>query len=325
MAASTRHPAHKGQIAANMSPESAQVSTDRSDRALAKHARHQHGVLTIGQLAALGLSPRAIRDRAAAGRLTRLHTGVYATGHTTARGRWIAAVLACGAGAVLSHRSAAALWDFAGDRRIVDVMAPGRAGRSRAGIGVHRADGLEPCDITSHERIPCTAPARTLLDLAAVAERREVERAVDRAEALRHFDLDAVQAAIDRNPTRRGARRLAAILVGYGPSTVTRSGAEERMLELIAAAALPRPRVNAWIPLDGNSGYEADFLWADQRLVVEVDGRTHHARRRAFAHDRQRDRRLALAGFETRRYAAAELESHPQRVVAELRVFLARL
>lgn len=162
------------------------------------------------------------------------------------------------------------------------------------------------------------------MDFAAIAEHRELERAVDRAEALRRFDLKAVEVLLERNPRRRGTPALAGILAEYGASGVTRSEAEERMLELIAAATLPRPRINAWIALDGNTGYEADFLWADARVIVEVDGRAYHARRRAFAHDRQRDRRLALAGFETRRYAANELRSHPERVIAELQAFVNR-
>jgi very-short-patch-repair endonuclease/predicted transcriptional regulator of viral defense system len=312
---------HAGQIAAEIRPGSAQ-RRDRSDRAIAAWARGQHGVLTLGQLETLGLSPRAVRHRTASGRLKRLHTGVYATGYPSNRSRWMAAVLACGTGALLSHRSAAALWGIADDRRRVDVAVLNRAGRSRPGIEVHRGGTLEPQDITIHDGIPCTTPARTLLDIAATVDRRTLERAVDHAETLRIFDLDALQDILQRNPRRRGRAALTAILAEYAPSPVTRSPAEERMLELIEIANLPRPRVNEWIALDDNTGYEADFLWPAARLIVEVDGRAHHARRGAFAHDRERDRRLALAGYETRRYAAAELTSRPELVIAEIRAFL---
>jgi very-short-patch-repair endonuclease len=280
-------------------------------------------VLTLRQIEAVGLSARAVRDRAASGRLCRVHAGVYAVERLDDRGRWMAAVLACGVGTVLSHRSAAALWGLGNEKTRIDVSAPGRAGRSREGIDVHRTDKLDPGDLTMHERIPCTTPARTLLDLAAVSDRRVLERAVDRAEELRLFDLDAFHELLGRHPRRRGRRALAAVLADYERSTTTRSVAEERMLALIVAADLPQPRVNAWIALDDNTGYEADFLWPDARLIAEVDGRTQHARRRAFAHDRQRDRRLALAGYETRRYAASELQSRPDRVVDELRRFVA--
>lgn len=307
-----------------MPPISAHGARDRSDRALRELARAQHGVLTLGQIETAGLSHRAVRNRAASGRLRRVHAGVYALERLDDRGHWMAAVLACGAGTVLSHRSAAALWGLGDARKCVDVSVPSRAGRSRDGIGVHRADKLDPCDVTVHERIPCTTPARTLLDLAAVADRRTLERAVDRAEELRNFDLDTLDELLRRHPRRRGRRALTAVLADYGRSTATRSVAEERMLVLIDAAGLPRPHVNAWIALDGNTGYEADFLWPEVRLIVEVDGRAHHTRRRAFAHDRQRDRRLALAGYETRRYAASELQSRPDQVVNELRRFLSR-
>lgn len=322
--ARTAPPTEAGQTPAEIRPESAQLGSNRSDRALAEQALGQHGVLTLAQLEALGLSPRAIRHRAASGRLTRVHTGVYAIGRPGCRGRWMATVLACGAGTMLSHRSAAALWGFADDGVRVDVTVPGRAGRSRAGIEVHRGESLLPQDATVHDGIRCTTTARTLLDLAAVVDRRTLERAIDRAETLRQFDLDALQELLQRNPRRHGTRAIATILADYAGPIVTRSVTENRMLELIAVGGLPRPRVNAWIPLEGNSGYEADFLWPDARLIVEVDGRSHHARRSAFVRDRRRDRRLALAGFETRRYAAAELTSDPQRVVAELRVFLER-
>ncbi len=230
-------------------------------------------------------------------------------------------MLACG-GAVLSHRSAAALWGFGEEGPRVDVSAPGRAGRSRTGIEVHRGATLGPDDVTVCDRVPCTTPARTLLDLAAVADRRTLERAVDRAEELRAFDLDALQELLQRNPRRHGRRALVAILTEYDGPTATRSGAEEHMLELVAKAGLPQPQTNVWIPLTGNTGYEADLLWADARLIVEVDSRAHHTHRKAFVHDRRRDRKLALAGYETRRYAAAELQSRPEHVIDELRHFL---
>jgi hypothetical protein len=281
-------------------------------------------VLTLGQIVAAGLSPRAVADRATTGRLRRVHAGVYAVERLDDRGRWMAAVLACGARALLSHRSAAALWGFGEAGAQVDVSAPGRAGRSRSGIDAHRADKLDSDDLTVRDGIPCTTPARTLLDLAAVVDARTLERAVDRAEELRAFDLDALHELLQRHPRRRGRRALAKVLAEYAAPTGTRSVAEERVLALIATAGLPRPRVNAWIALDGNTGYEADLLWPRARLIVEVDSRSHHARRRAFAHDRERDRRLALAGYETRRYAVNELQSRPERVIGELRQFLSR-
>ncbi len=317
-------PTHTGPVSAVISPGSARGADGRSERALRELARPQHGVLTLGQLAAVGLSPRAVRNRAARGRLAKVHLGVYAVDPLQDRGRWMAAVLACGAGATLSHRSAAALWGLIEDRPPVDVSVLTRAGRSRAGVAAHRAGTLGAADRTVRDGIPCTTLPRTLLDLAAAADRRTLERAIDRAEALSAFDLDALHDLLRRHPRRPGRRALATVLAEYDGPAATRSPAEERMLALIAAAGMPRPRVNAWIALDGNGGYEADLLWPDRRLIVEIDSRTYHARRAAFAHDRRRDRMLALAGYETRRYAVAELEAQPQQVVDELRRFLSR-
>ncbi|HYI98126.1 MAG TPA: DUF559 domain-containing protein [Thermoleophilaceae bacterium] len=189
------------------------------------------------------------------------------------------------------------------------------------GIAVHRTDALDPGDVTLRSAIPCTSLARTLLDLAAVVDRRALERALGRAEELRSFDLRAIRAVLDRHPGRRGAGVLNSVLATYSTS-VTRSDAEERFLALVKTNGLPRPSVNTWIPLEEGNGYSADFLWREAHLIVEIDGRAYHAKREAFTDDRQRDRRLALAGFETRRYAASELIDEPARVITELRAFL---
>lgn len=295
---------------------------DRSDRAIAAVAGGQHHVITLAQIEALGLSARGVSHRVATGRMRRVHENVYAIGRPGEKGHWMAAVLACGPGAVLSHRSAAALWGIADDGAAVDVAAPHRAGRSRPGIAAHRGGRLDPIDVTVVDGIPCTSLPRTLLDLAGVVGRRSLERAVDRAEELGEFDLRALEDVIDRYRRRRGRGMLAAIVAGYDGPRIVRSGAEERLLALLEGADLERPRINAWIPLDDGGGYSPDFLWPDARLIVEVDGRTYHAKQRAFTEDRQRDRRLALAGFETRRYAAVEVFEQPARVIRELRAFL---
>jgi very-short-patch-repair endonuclease len=281
-------------------------------------------VLTAVQLQALGLSARAIRHRAAVGRLRRLGRGVYSIGHVTDESRWIAAVMGIGGTAALSHRSAAALWGLRPDpRTVVDVPVVGaRTRQSRRGVEVHSGTSLIPADVTVHDGVACTTVARTLLDVAATLDRRSLERVVDRAEELRLFDLSAVADVLARNRGRRGAARLGAALAQYAGPSITRSEVEERFLLLVRNARLPHPEVNAWIPLAAG-GYRPDFLWRDARLIVEVDGRTHHARRRAFEHDRLRDRRLALAGFETRRYAAREVIQTPQAVAREIAAFLA--
>lgn len=311
------------EVRPQIAPTGLTLAKQRSDAAIERLARTQHYVVTLAQLEALGLSGRAVRHRVAAGRLHRLHRGVYAPGRPSERGRWMAAVLVSGEGALLSHRSAAALWDLRADSRSkIDVTIQGSTGRVRTLIDVHSGAQIAPSDIALHHGIPCTSVARTLLDLGGVVDRRALERALDRADELRRFDRKALAEVLARCPRRRGARSLRAVLDEDAGPAATRSVAEERFLVAIQDAGLPRPEVNRWIPLEGSSGYRPDFLWPDVRLIVEVDSRTHHARRTAFRHDRQRDRRLALAGFETRRYGATEIVDDPAKVISEPRAFL---
>ncbi len=235
----------------------------------------------------------------------------------------MAAVLACGEGALLSHRSAAALWGMLDTRgETVEVSIPTRAGRLRTGIRTHRGEGIAAADVATLSEIPCTALPRTLLDLATVADMRTLARALERAEELRMFDLREVDELLSRSRRRHGAPALRAALANLRDLTLTRSEAEERTLAIVIEAGLPKPEVNVWMPLPEGGGYRPDFLWRDLRLIVEVDGRAHHARRQAFEHDRRRDRRLALAGYETRRYSAAEVLREPERVGSELRALL---
>lgn len=274
----------------------------------------------------MGLSGRAVRHRVASGRLRRLHRGVFAVDRPSPASGWLAAVLAVGDQAVLSHQSAAALWGIVQDRRAtVDVTVPAGRTRSRPGIEIHRGEALIAEDATVQDGIPCTALPRTLLDVAAVVDRRTLQRTIDRAEELRLFDLTAIQQLLARSRGQRGAHLLKTTLTAHAGPTTTRSAAEERFLAVIEDHRLPQPEINAWIPLEEGSGYSPDFLWRDAHLIVEIDGRTHHARRTAFEHDRKRDRRLALAGFETRRYAASEVFETPERVAREVAAFLARV
>jgi very-short-patch-repair endonuclease len=232
----------------------------------------------------------------------------------------MAAVLAYGDGAVLSHRSAAALHGIRPtSRRDVDITLPSRSARPRPGIDVHRSTTLTNADVTKVDGIPCTSVARTLLDLADVVDERGVEKAIDEAEVLRVFDLREVEEVLERAGGRRGASVVRRLLADYGGPTLTREELEERFLALCRKASLPSPSVNEWITLDDGIAYKADFLWRAERVIVETDGWGSHGTRRAFENDRKRDRRLRLAGWDVIRFTWRDVERESDEVTAYLR------
>jgi very-short-patch-repair endonuclease/predicted transcriptional regulator of viral defense system len=295
--------------------------------AIARVAERQHNLIHLTQLRALGLSADAVRKRAAQGRLHRIYQGVYAVGHGRLgrEGHWLAAVLAYGPSAVLSHRSATALWNVRGDSRAkIDVSVPGRSARSRPGIDIHRSVTLSPADVTTLDGIPCTTLARTLLDLAEVVDRRGLERAIEQAEVLRLFDLRAVEEVLIRANGRRGASVLRAVLADLQGPALTDTELEERFLALCRAASLPSPRVNEWLDIDDRPAIKADFLWRRQRLVIETDGWASHGTRQAFERDRFRDERLKLAGYESLRFTQRRIVNDPGGVLRTVRELLAR-
>jgi Protein of unknown function (DUF559)/Transcriptional regulator, AbiEi antitoxin len=290
----------------------------------------QHGAVGLDQLRALGLGAAAVRARAAAGRLHRIHQGVYAIVPRellSREGLYMAAVLAGGPGAVLSHRSAAALLGLrsAGTSKI-EITVPGRSGRSHAGIRVHRSTTLTPPDATRINNIPCTTVARTLFDLAEVLPRRPVERAFDQAEILELFDLKALKDQLERNPCRHGAPVIRAILEEhYIGSTATLNDLEEAFLAISRRAGLPDPEVNAWVLFDDGEGpILADFVWREQRIVVETDGRRTHGTRQAFETDRRRDQRLTAAGWRSLRTTWRQVTRRPQELAPVLRQVVGR-
>jgi predicted transcriptional regulator of viral defense system len=300
----------------------------RSEAAIVALAERQHGVVTLHQLQLLGLGKGAVAKRAREGRLHRIHRAVYAVGRPrlTQHGRWMAAVLAYGPRAVLSHRSAAALHGLRPDNRPrIDVTVPGPSARRRPGIDVHVSGTLIDAHIGTVDGVPGTTVARTLVDLGDVAPERAVERAVDQAEVLRVFDLRAVIEALQRAGPRRGAGVLRAVLEAYEGPTLTDRELEELFLALCRTYSLPSPVVNEWITLDDGVAYKPDFLWPEHKLIVETDGRDVHTTRKAFEHDRERDQRLTLAGYTVVRFTWRQIERDPRHVAEVLRGLLARL
>lgn len=241
-------------------------------------------------------------------RLHRVHRGVYAVGHLnmTRNGHFMAAVLAGGDQAALSHFSAAVLWGLLSSEGKIHVTTP--TGGERPGLVVHRAP-LEQAELTTRAGIPVTKPARTLIDLADVASRRTLERALDEAEFLR---LDCTGLAPRHG--RRGCGRLTSVLAVHRPgSTRTRSHLEELFLALCDKHGLPLPEVNVHI-----EGYECDFVWPEQRLIVETDGAAAHAGERRRARDLERDAELVAAGWRVIRVTYERLAREPERVVEQI-------
>jgi uncharacterized protein DUF559/putative AbiEi antitoxin of type IV toxin-antitoxin system len=278
----------------------AELATDLEIGALADA---QYGVVARRQLVAVGLSEAAITRRIQGGRLRPLHRGVFAFGHQALRveGRWMAAVLACGDRAVLSHASAAAAWDLAPGSGSVHVTVPGDGGRMRrAGVRVHRSRTLTPAQTTVHRGIPITTRERTIIDLAETLKGRRLEHLLNRAE--RHLDFDELR--------RARSSSLQAVLSSYSAPT-TRSELEEAFLRLCDDYGVPRPETNVRI-----EGIEVDFVWQDVRLIVEVDGYAHHRSPSAFERDRERDAILATTGWRVLRFTYAQVTHRPAWVAA---------
>ncbi len=279
-----------------------------SDRLIATLAGSQYGVVTRAQLVTLGLARGAIAGRLAAGRMHRLHAGVYAVGHEAPRreARWLAAVLACGAGAVLSHRSAASLWKIRdAEGPLPDVTIATRDGRARPGIAIHRSR-MAPADRQRHVGIAVTSPARTLVDLAHVLDRDALLRALREAQFLRLFDLAATREALTRRPSR-------VLRVLLEDLALTQSGLEDRLLSVCRRHDIEPPLTQQ--PL---AGRRVDFLWPRQRVVVETDGWEGHGTRGAFQADRATSNELQLRGYHILRFTFADLQRRPAHVARQI-------
>ncbi len=281
------------------------------DVVIAELAARQHGVVTVAQLSAAGATRNAIAHRVENRRLTSLHRGVYRLGETETRlTRLMAAVLAGGAGAVLSHHAAAELHGFAPRKPgAIDVTVQRGHARRRDGLRIHRAR----VDATRVHGIPTTTPARTILDLAAVLPHRDLRRAIEEAQIQRKLDPHSLTDAVDQAAGHRGARALRAIATDENEPQLTRSEAERRLLELIQRADLPRPETNVRI-----GRWEVDALWPAERLVVEVDGFAFHSSRDAFERDRHKETDLAAAGYRVARVTWRQIARERELVVASL-------
>ena len=283
------------------------------ERAIAAVARRQDNVITHDQLLEAGLGRGGIARRLAARTMQHLHRGVYLLGAAppTPMARARAAVLACGAGAVVSHRSAAELLgllpEIGGE---VDVTVVGRNPGLHPGIGLHRPRALALNHVRSMRGIPITSVARTICDLAATEPPREVEAAFQEALYREIVTERPLAAIIKREPRRKGAPVVRALIED---PRMTRSEKERVLLRLIDAAQLPRPMTNVRV-----HGYLIDAYWPAERLAVEFDGRKAHGHRIAFDNNRKRDQVLLANGVRVMRVTGRHLGSEPVAVAVRI-------
>ncbi|HXV06241.1 MAG TPA: type IV toxin-antitoxin system AbiEi family antitoxin domain-containing protein [Solirubrobacterales bacterium] len=282
-------------------------------------AATQHGVVSVAQLQELGYVEGSVAKAVRAGRLHRLHRGVFAVGHTdlSLHGRCLAAVLGCGPGALLSHWSAAWLWGLLPTQPIPIHVTTPLPRKGRPGLRIHRSRTFTEEDGRLQGKIPVTSVARTALDLAARARARSLERLLQRSEKLELFDLPEFESVLARNRGHRGAAPLRRAIALYKPPPFTRSGLEERFLELLEENGFPKPASNYV-----EAGYELDVYWPELRFAVELDVYETHGTRLSFEEDRLRQEELKLAGVEMIRVTGLRLSREPERVLERLRRLL---
>jgi very-short-patch-repair endonuclease len=285
-------------------------------------AERQHGVVTRAQLLELGLHPQAIKHRVVKGRLHPLSRGVYAVGRpqVTRHGRWMAAVLSCGPPAVLSHGSAARLWEIGEEwAGRIEVTVTSGAKRRRPGVMVHRRAALVAEHVTRRDGIPVTAPICTLVDLAPRLGRRQLEKAIREADARGLVDPDTLRAALGRMRGRGGVAILRETL-DRRTFVLTDSELERRFLPIARAAGLPVPQTQPTL-----NGFRVDFYWPELGLVVETDGLRYHRTPAQQAADRVRDQAHASSGLTPLRFTHAQVRYEPGHVRTTLATVAARL
>jgi hypothetical protein len=284
--------------------------------ALARLADSQYGVVSIHQLTGpLGYSHSAIDRALRAGRLHRLHRGVYAVGRAWVplHGRCLGAVLACGSGALLSHHSAAWLWGLTKTSpRPVHVTTPVPR-KARPLLRIHHSRVLAIEDCASREDIPVTSLPRTLLDLATVVRFERLQRMLERSEERRLFDLGPTELLLDRTRGHLGWGRLRRAIALYAPPPFTRSQFERKFFEAVVEAGLPRPATNF-----AEAGFELDVYWPEYRFAVELDVYATHGSHAAFERDRLRQEDLKLARIEMTRVTDVRFSREPRAVLARV-------
>lgn len=296
--------------------------TTHQSRSAWSLSKRQHGVITRRQLLDLGFSSKAIKHRVSNGRLHPVRRGVYAVGRSTLdeRGRWMAAVLGCGDGAVLSHSSAAALWRIGFERRgLVEISLPSSSRRRRPGIRIHRRPSLAACGVTACDHIPVTSPIQTLIDLSLRLDRRGIERCINEADKYDLVHPPELREALDQRVGEPGVARLRPIL-DRRTFRLTKEELERRFLPLAHKAGLSVPLTGRWV-----NEFEVDFYWPDLGLVVETDGLRYHRTPAEQARDRLRDQAHTAAGLTQLRFTHEQVRYEPDYVRSILAQTASRL
>ncbi|HEX3609222.1 MAG TPA: DUF559 domain-containing protein [Solirubrobacterales bacterium] len=284
-------------------------------------ARRQHGVVSRKQLIEGGFSSRGIEHRLSRGRLHLVRSGVYAVGRPdlTRAGKWMAAVLACGPDAMLSHRSAAALWGIGAESGEVEVTVRIASPRRRAGVRVYRRPTLADRDVIERDGIPVTGLVRTFVDLASILRPRLVERSVNEADRLDLIDPPTLRLELQPHRCEPGVRPLRNLL-DRRTFRLTRSELERLFLPLADQVGLPSPMTKQWV-----SGFEVDFFWPDLGLVVETDGLRYHRTPAEQARDRLRDQAHTAAGLVNLRFTHEQVRYQPEHVRSTLLAVVDRI
>jgi very-short-patch-repair endonuclease len=285
-------------------------------------AGRQHGVVARRQLLALGFNAREIEHRVARGRLHLVMRGVYAVGwpELTPKRRWMAGVLACGEGAMLSHRSAAALWEIAPERGgTIEVSVTRRAELRRRGLRVRGRPSLRAERVTSLDGIPVTTPVQTLVDLSTELVPIGIERAINEADKRDLIDPETLRAELDGYLGEPGVPLLRGLL-DKRTFRLSDSDLEVLFRPIAMAAGLPLPLTKQTV-----NGFEVDFYWPNLGLVVETDGLRYHRTPSTQARDARRDRAHVLAGTTPLRFTHYEVKHEPTKVTAELSRIARRL
>jgi predicted transcriptional regulator of viral defense system len=293
---------------------------EERDAAMARLAGRQHGVVAYRQLIRLGFSEGAIEHRLRKGILHRLHKGVYAVGHPSVsrEGEFMAAVFTGGPDAVLSHWSAAEHWKLLKARRaLIAISAPTHRRASKL-VKPHWIPRTHESERTRRDGIPITTVPRTLLDLAAVAPPKQLQRAVNEAERLNLLNKRAMRETLERHSGRRGTPALRAVIAAVNPETRrTRSDLEVAFLALCKKYGIPLPVVNGVV-----EGYEVDMHWPGTSLIVELDSWEYHGTSGAFETDRRRDADLASKGYRVIRVTGDWIDADPAGVATAIRTLL---